>query len=130
MASVPATIVLAASALETPRERNATVTDFFDPGDPAGVKRNIFSSPVPRESVAASLGSATEGTTAFEDIVGDPKRWADRSEEHTSELQSLMRISYAVFCLKKQTNRRHSNQPYTVKQHSRQPSRHKPRAQP
>src|SRR3546814_5011603 len=31
-----------------------------------------------------------------------PTRWmADRSEEHTSELQSLMRISYAVFCLKK-----------------------------
>src|SRR3546814_1125505 len=28
-----------------------------------------------------------------------------RSEEHTSELQSLMRISYAVFCLKKQKNR-------------------------
>src|SRR3546814_2455556 len=28
---------------------------------------------------------------------------ARRSEEHTSELQSLMRISYAVFCLKKQT---------------------------
>src|SRR3546814_6237834 len=27
-----------------------------------------------------------------------------RSEEHTSELQSLMRISYAVFCLKKQTH--------------------------
>src|SRR3546814_1759132 len=30
-------------------------------------------------------------------------RNADRSEEHTSELQSLMRISYAVFCLKKKT---------------------------
>src|SRR3546814_10770128 len=30
---------------------------------------------------------------------------ADRSEEHTSELQSLMRISYAVFCLKKKTPR-------------------------
>src|SRR3546814_2392459 len=28
----------------------------------------------------------------------------ERSEEHTSELQSLMRISYAVFCLKKKTN--------------------------
>src|SRR3546814_7636769 len=28
-------------------------------------------------------------------------RFAERSEEHTSELQSLMRISYAVFCLKK-----------------------------
>src|SRR3546814_986798 len=33
------------------------------------------------------------------------QRIAGRSEEHTSELQSLMRISYAVFCLKKQKNR-------------------------
>src|SRR3546814_7279040 len=32
-----------------------------------------------------------------------------RSEEHTSELQSLMRISYAVFCLKKQKNNRPEN---------------------
>src|SRR3546814_366962 len=32
-----------------------------------------------------------------------------RSEEHTSELQSLMRISYAVFCLKKKTNTTHYN---------------------
>src|SRR3546814_2242602 len=31
--------------------------------------------------------------------------FAERSEEHTSELQSLMRISYAVFCLKKKNNR-------------------------
>src|SRR3546814_2609897 len=30
-----------------------------------------------------------------------PRNWEQRSEEHTSELQSLMRISYAVFCLKK-----------------------------
>src|SRR3546814_3927482 len=30
--------------------------------------------------------------------------YSGRSEEHTSELQSLMRISYAVFCLKKKTN--------------------------
>src|SRR3546814_4196697 len=30
-----------------------------------------------------------------------PRRASHRSEEHTSELQSLMRISYAVFCLKK-----------------------------
>src|SRR3546814_1060267 len=34
-----------------------------------------------------------------------------RSEEHTSELQSLMRISYAVFCLKK---KKHIQQPYEV----------------
>src|SRR3546814_8592816 len=35
---------------------------------------------------------------------GHDRRGA-RSEEHTSELQSLMRISYAVFCLKKKTNK-------------------------
>src|SRR3546814_8415914 len=33
--------------------------------------------------------------------MADSYRHAKRSEEHTSELQSLMRISYAVFCLKK-----------------------------
>src|SRR3546814_6346026 len=33
------------------------------------------------------------------EVLGQP-----RSEEHTSELQSLMRISYAVFCLKKKTH--------------------------
>src|SRR3546814_3177503 len=32
-----------------------------------------------------------------------------RSEEHTSELQSLMRLSYAVFCLTKKTKHRHSS---------------------
>src|SRR3546814_5251837 len=32
----------------------------------------------------------------------------ERSEEHTSELQSLMRISYAVFCLKKKKNTKHT----------------------
>src|SRR3546814_1391255 len=34
----------------------------------------------------------------------DPAEQVTRSEEHTSELQSLMRISYAVFCLKKKKN--------------------------
>src|SRR3546814_1546210 len=39
----------------------------------------------------------------------DLRRGYDRSEEHTSELQSLMRISYAVFCLKKKTNQHKNN---------------------
>src|SRR3546814_1052168 len=43
---------------------------------------------------------------------------ASRSEEHTSELQSLMRISYAVFCLKKKTNENHSDK--TNKTHREQ----------
>src|SRR3546814_3057069 len=36
-------------------------------------------------------------------LASDHQYACERSEEHTSELQSLMRISYAVFCLKKQT---------------------------
>src|SRR3546814_1321226 len=36
------------------------------------------------------------------------RKQSNRSEEHTSELQSLMRISYAVFCLKKKTTK-HTN---------------------
>src|SRR3546814_6565415 len=45
-------------------------------------------------------------------IVSRLRPRASRSEEHTSELQSLMRISYAVFCLKKkkkQSNSQHDN---------------------
>src|SRR3546814_3221441 len=38
-------------------------------------------------------------------ISGRLLEMADRSEEHTSELQSLMRISYAVFCLKKKNTK-------------------------
>src|SRR3546814_8015245 len=45
-----------------------------------------------------------------------PSGWA-RSEEHTSELQSLMRISYAVFCLKKQKNKYHPLIPLIHKNH-------------
>src|SRR3546814_1553172 len=43
-----------------------------------------------------------------------------RSEEHTSELQSLMRISYAVFCLKKKnhTNLTHTTQTKIMKHHT------------
>src|SRR3546814_3186417 len=44
-------------------------------------------------------------------LAGDPAQLELRSEEHTSELQSLMRISYAVFCLKKKKN-------YNTKQHT------------
>src|SRR3546814_5600377 len=41
-------------------------------------------------------------------VIADAlEKEADRSEEHTSELQSLMRISYAVFCLKK--HKKHNN---------------------
>src|SRR3546814_8068340 len=52
----------------------------------------------------AAAGDAEHDLPAVARI--DAKRVdAGRSEEHTSELQSLMRISYAVFCLKKKNNK-------------------------
>src|SRR3546814_10902709 len=56
----------------------------------------------------------TDGTTN----ATLPKSIEKRSEEHTSELQSLMRISYAVFCLKKKnntTNNTHKTQHTQIK---------------
>src|SRR3546814_3723342 len=54
-------------------------------------------------------GKGSNGLKGIELPVNDPVRLAlVRSEEHTSELQSLMRISYAVFCLKKKTNNTHN----------------------
>src|SRR3546814_7875872 len=47
-------------------------------------------------------GSGRNGRNAFQSV-----RSSLRSEEHTSELQSLMRISYAVFCLNKKTHTSH-----------------------
>src|SRR3546814_10575543 len=44
-----------------------------------------------------------DGRVFVSDMVTNQIWLLDRSEEHTSELQSLMRISYAVFCLKKKT---------------------------
>src|SRR3546814_4217823 len=40
---------------------------------------------------------------AVDDLVAREEQSRERSEEHTSELQSLMRISYPVFCLKNKT---------------------------
>src|SRR3546814_1791759 len=66
-------------------------------------------SPLPiheRPPVATADGQAPQhAAAAFRDFATPSCR---RSEEHTSELQSLMRISYAVFCLKKKKNQQKS----------------------
>src|SRR3546814_2953668 len=62
-----------------------------------------------RKAAPKPVAAATKGFRTMNDTV---KKFADdRSEEHTSELQSLMRSSYAVFCLKKKThnNKQHHN---------------------
>src|SRR3546814_5718372 len=58
-----------------------------------------------RERLTA-LGYEFESQTDTEVIAHLIHHYLKRSEEHTSELQSLMRISYAVFCLKKKNTKR------------------------
>src|SRR3546814_9295114 len=73
--------------------RSAPRSDRADP--PGGHPAPGFSASLPRRSATSSAG---------------------RSEEHTSELQSLMRISYAVFCLKKK--KKHKIKTYTIILHN------------
>src|SRR3546814_10271257 len=57
------------------------------------------------EAAFGTAGAYRPLALVLRGVVDQPVDQPDRSEEHTSELQSLMRISYAVFCLKKkQTN--------------------------
>src|SRR3546814_2012561 len=55
------------------------------------------------DSISGFIGRILKGLTASDssDSAPHPTAAGRRSEEHTSELQSLMRISYAVFCLQK-----------------------------
>src|SRR3546814_9649215 len=63
-----------------------------DAATASGRLDRLFAFPVPRATLRALRRARLTGVQA-------------RSEEHTSELQSLMRISYAVFCLKKKIQR-------------------------
>src|SRR3546814_3924019 len=58
----------------------------------------------PIDEIAAVASPRSQGTEIDFGDTGKTLKCKNRSEEHTSELQSLMRISYAVFCLKKKTH--------------------------
>src|SRR3546814_1695509 len=83
----------------------------------ADLARSSFVAPV-----AGSATSPIEPDTSITSSTRAGLRWSSqsssRSEEHTSELQSLMRISYAVFCLKKkkkkQTVNSHTDTVYKI----------------
>src|SRR3546814_4813045 len=88
------------------------------------------STPPPSDSSAynSTAGAGTQLGNADEDARAAAERaltnnivYFDRSEEHTSELQSLMRISYAVFCLKTKKQRKkniqHQHKQYNNKTH-------------
>src|SRR3546814_2066310 len=69
----------------------------FDPQEKDGGQHE-FVAPLPLRAAERNL---PKWKWDSESLVSDPASGRYRSEEHTSELQSLMRISYAVFCLKK-----------------------------
>src|SRR3546814_6122999 len=77
-------------------------------GEQAGGPRHLLvadAQPAGRLEVVHQ--AAQPGAILAVEVEQQPLEIARRSEEHTSELQSLMRISYAVFCLKKKTE--HNN---------------------
>src|SRR3546814_9964596 len=71
----------------------SAVPHFDQSGMPAGSLRILMS--------MRAVGEGHISSIAFRGGIITDDRKLKRSEEHTSELQSLMRISYAVFCLKK-----------------------------
>src|SRR3546814_4441141 len=72
---------------------NRSVRHLLTPGQPVELAIQL------NGGSAKVIGLPKDNTTDV--AAADP---AERSEEHTSELQSLMRISYAVFCLNKKIN--------------------------
>src|SRR3546814_10729881 len=67
----------------------------------AGIRTPQYLTRAARETAGAKAASMEEAMPETYAELAKVFRLLERSEEHTSELQSLMRISYAVFCLKK-----------------------------
>src|SRR3546814_3601007 len=96
------------------RAANANANLSFPLYQGGRVKNSIRAADARVESGRANLRfTEADVFTAIVSVYMDVMR--DRSEEHTSELQSLMRISYAVFCLKKKKK---------IKQHKTKPDDH------
>src|SRR3546814_1574089 len=91
-------------------------TTLFRSSDEQDRERRFGRADMPRDDVAQRPGQRRAerqegnpvqplaGRPGDDQDAGESDADRGRSEEHTSELQSLMRISYAVFCLKKKKN--------------------------
>src|SRR3546814_6978825 len=78
---------------------------------------SVYTSSFITEIVRSGIQAVSHGQTEAAYALGVRPNWTMRlivirSEEHTSELQSLMRISYAVFCLNKQKQKEKYNKYY------------------
>src|SRR3546814_8127631 len=92
---------LRAAGRRIARERDSTVRHALSLGSARRARRSRrLAQPRQRRLVRRLCARAVRSARRAGDALG-------RSEEHTSELQSLMRISYAVFCLKKKKTKKH-----------------------
>src|SRR3546814_4794159 len=97
--------------LEPDTEVLYKVSDFYAPEAEQGLLWNDPALGIDWPAGAgAVLSERDRGWPALRDLS---RVFRYRSEEHTSELQSLMRISYAVFCLKKKKTNKHHTLQYT-----------------
>src|SRR3546814_3515913 len=93
------------------------------PGQPSRLAFRLSAGAVERDAmIVAGFGfrhgaSLASLESALERATGGMIAVDARSEEHTSELQSLMRISYAVFCLKKKKYNQNNKQ-QTIRSHT------------
>src|SRR3546814_4384204 len=79
---------------------HAKPTIVVDLAHSPSAKSELVAKSCPPAFLFASSRAKAKGTDQKSDKMPDITASAGRSEEHTSELQSLMRISYADFCLK------------------------------
>src|SRR3546814_4074633 len=90
--------------------------NWFEPYDSTTASARVDTAAVLYKAKRAPLiilsGAALEGSTSEAQMMANSLK--ERSEEHTSELQSLMRISYAVFCLKKKKKQHKQNTDITT----------------
>src|SRR3546814_6916273 len=91
--------------------RQRCLLEQLRPAKPAECPKH----PVQRHAVVRGVVDACVELLGRPDGIGF--RLQRRSEEHTSELQSLMRISYAVFCLKKKKKKTHTTSEHTALNH-------------
>src|SRR3546814_1276079 len=77
----------------------------LDPVDKAAVGKMAEDRQARGDAIGRHAPRDAEHRRAVDQMIAAPHR---RSEEHTSELQSLMRISYAVFCLKKKKKKKYT----------------------
>src|SRR3546814_7902643 len=91
--------------------------------DPAATMRPSRTTTTASGTGAASGLTSVAPTMASGAAAGGASVVA-RSEEHTSELQSLMRISYAVFCLKKKTTQAHTTSITPTPQSTKHTTKH------